>query len=54
MLSVTFPAPSLRVVVLKMEDTVALLLGLDAVPRPYITYIRSLPGFTGLTALSLF
>ncbi|KAM7187452.1 PaNox3 NADPH oxidase encoded by the PaNox3 protein [Naviculisporaceae sp. PSN 640] len=36
------------------EDTVALLLGPDAVPRPYIAYVRSLPGFTGLTALGLF
>ncbi|KAK0633794.1 FAD-binding domain-containing protein [Immersiella caudata] len=36
------------------EDTVALLLGPDAVPRPYIAYVRSLPGFTGLAALGLF
>ncbi|KAK0741613.1 hypothetical protein B0T21DRAFT_432690 [Apiosordaria backusii] len=36
------------------EDTVAILLGPDAVPRPYIDYVRSLPGFTGITALGLF
>lgn len=36
------------------QDTVAILLGPDAVPRPYIEYVRSLPGFTGLTALGLF
>ncbi|KAK3312445.1 FAD-binding domain-containing protein [Apodospora peruviana] len=36
------------------EETVALLLGPDAVPRPYIAYVRSLPGFTGITALGLF
>ncbi|KAK4647852.1 uncharacterized protein QC761_105020 [Podospora bellae-mahoneyi] len=36
------------------EDAVAILLGPDAVPRPYINYVRSLPGFTGLTALGLF
>ncbi|KAK5659343.1 hypothetical protein OQA88_1436 [Cercophora sp. LCS_1] len=36
------------------EDIVAILLGPDAVPRPYIAYVRSLPGFTGITALGLF
>jgi len=36
------------------EDAVAMLLGPDAVPRPYIVYIRSLPGLTGLVALGLF
>ncbi|KAK1833052.1 PaNox3 NADPH oxidase encoded by the PaNox3 protein [Podospora conica] len=36
------------------EESVAILLGPDAVPRPYIAYIRSRPGFTGLTALGLF
>ncbi|KAM7217638.1 PaNox3 NADPH oxidase encoded by the PaNox3 protein [Rhypophila decipiens] len=36
------------------EDAVAILLGADAVPRPYIAYVRSLPGFTGITALGLF
>ncbi|CAH0047069.1 unnamed protein product [Clonostachys solani] len=35
------------------EQEVANLLGPDSVPRPYIAYIRSLPGFTGLTALGL-
>lgn len=35
------------------EQQVADLLGPDSVPRPYIAYIRSLPGFTGLTALGL-
>ncbi|KAL8419195.1 hypothetical protein RB594_002415 [Gaeumannomyces avenae] len=36
------------------EDAVAALLGPDAVPRPYVAYVRSVPGFTGLTALGLF
>ncbi|KAG8156767.1 hypothetical protein KVR01_013372 [Diaporthe batatas] len=36
------------------EEAVALLLGPDAVPRPYVRYVRSLPGWTGLTALGLF
>ncbi len=36
------------------EDEVASILGPDAVPRPYIDYVRSLPGFTGITALGLF
>lgn len=36
------------------EDDVANMLGPDAVPRPYIYYIRSLPGFTGISALGLF
>ncbi|CAH0021598.1 unnamed protein product [Clonostachys rhizophaga] len=35
------------------EQAVADLLGPDWVPRSYIAYIRSLPGFTGLTALGL-
>ncbi|KAM0287197.1 hypothetical protein ACHAQH_000511 [Verticillium albo-atrum] len=33
------------------ETEVAYLLGDDMVPRPYIDYVRSLPGFTGITAL---
>ncbi|WWC64968.1 uncharacterized protein I303_107582 [Kwoniella dejecticola CBS 10117] len=36
------------------QDAVAVVLSPDLVPRPYIEYIRSLPGFTGLTALGLF
>lgn len=36
------------------EESVGILLGPDAVPRPYVEYVRSLPGFTGLTALGLF
>lgn len=36
------------------EDAVAAALGPDMVPRPYIDYVRSLPGFTGITALGLF
>lgn len=36
------------------QDEVAALLGPDAVPRPYVRYVRSLPGWTGVTALGLF
>jgi predicted ferric reductase len=36
------------------QQEVATVLGPDAVPRPYIDYVRSLPGFTGITALGLF
>jgi hypothetical protein len=36
------------------EAEVAYLLGPDSVPRPYINYVRSVPGFTGITALGLF
>lgn len=36
------------------EEHVAALLGPDAVPRSYIVYVRSVPGWTGLTALGLF
>lgn len=36
------------------EDAVADALGADMVPRPYIDYVRSLPGFTGITTLGLF
>ena len=32
----------------------AVLLGPEAVPRPYVDYVRSVPGWTGLTALGLF
>lgn len=35
------------------EEAVAAILGPDAVPRPYIEYVRSIPGFTGITALGL-
>ncbi|KAI9170719.1 Superoxide-generating NADPH oxidase heavy chain subunit C [Paramyrothecium foliicola] len=36
------------------EADVAFLLGPESVPRPYIDYVRSVPGFTGITALGLF
>lgn len=36
------------------QPAVAALLGPDAVPRPYVDYVRSVPGWTGLTALGLF
>lgn len=36
------------------EGRVEALLGPGTVPRPYIRYIQSLPGWTGLTALGLF
>jgi dual oxidase len=36
------------------QNAVADLLGPDAIPRPYVAYIRSTPGWTGLTALGLF
>ncbi|KAL3420613.1 FAD-binding domain-containing protein [Phlyctema vagabunda] len=36
------------------QDKVAALLGPDAVPRPYVDYVRSLPGWSGITALGLF
>lgn len=38
----------------KNEDAVAAALGPGSVPRPYIEYVRSRPGFTGITALGLF
>ncbi|KAH6709791.1 FAD-binding domain-containing protein [Verticillium dahliae] len=36
------------------ETEVAHLLGDDMVPRPYIEYVRSVPGVTGITALGCF
>jgi dual oxidase len=36
------------------QDAVANVIGQDAVPRAYIDYVRSLPGWSGLTAISLF
>jgi dual oxidase len=36
------------------QDAVAGVIGQDAVPRAYIDYVRSLPGWTGLTSLSCF
>lgn len=36
------------------QPAVAALLGPDVVPRPYVAYVRSLPGWSGLTALGLF
>ncbi|KAF2626340.1 hypothetical protein BU25DRAFT_492114 [Macroventuria anomochaeta] len=34
------------------QDSVAVVLGADAVPRSYIDYVRSLAGWTSLTAIS--
>lgn len=36
------------------QTAVAGVLGQDAVPRTYIDYVRSLPGWTGLTAIGMF
>jgi dual oxidase len=36
------------------QQDVARVLGQDAVPRLYVDYVRSLPGFTGLAALGCF
>lgn len=36
------------------QQAVAVVAGQDAVPRSYGDYVRSLPGWTGLTAISLF
>ena len=36
------------------QNAVARILGPDAVPRPYVAYVRSLPGWSGITALGLF
>ncbi|KAF2024291.1 hypothetical protein EK21DRAFT_79047 [Setomelanomma holmii] len=36
------------------QDAVAVIVGQDAVPRYYIDYVRSLPGWTGLTAIGCF
>jgi dual oxidase len=36
------------------QDAVAVVLGADAVPRSYTDYLRTLPGWTGLTAISCF
>ncbi|THV89450.1 hypothetical protein D6D26_09753 [Aureobasidium pullulans] len=36
------------------QDEVAAFLGPDAVPRPYVAWIRSLPGWTGLVIFGLF
>ncbi|KAF1954263.1 hypothetical protein CC80DRAFT_526931 [Byssothecium circinans] len=36
------------------QENVAVVLGEDAVPRSYIDYVQSLPGWTGLTALGCF
>jgi dual oxidase len=35
------------------EEQVAAVLGPDAVPRPYVEYVRSLPGWTGITTLGM-
>ncbi|KAF2113836.1 FAD-binding domain-containing protein [Lophiotrema nucula] len=36
------------------QPAVAIVLGQDAVPRQYIDYVRTLPGWSGLTALGCF
>jgi predicted ferric reductase len=36
------------------QDNLAVILGPDAVPRPYIEFIRSLPGWSGIVCLGLF
>lgn len=36
------------------QDAVADLLGSEAVPRPYVAYVSSIPGWSGLSALGLF
>ncbi|CAO2647234.1 Nn.00g081560.m01.CDS01 [Neocucurbitaria sp. VM-36] len=36
------------------QNAVAVIVGQDGVPRSYIDYVRSVPGWTGLTALSCF
>ncbi|KAK8065122.1 FAD-binding domain-containing protein [Apiospora hydei] len=36
------------------QEAVGNLLGPDMIPRPYVEYVRSLPGYTGITALGLF
>jgi len=36
------------------QDDVAAILGPDAVPRPYVRYVQSLPGWSGIVALGLF
>lgn len=36
------------------QDRVAVVVGEDAIPRAYVDYVRSLPGWTGLTSLGCF
>ncbi|KAI4843497.1 hypothetical protein E4T44_06708 [Aureobasidium sp. EXF-8845] len=36
------------------QDEVAALLGPEAVPKPYVAWIRSLPGWTGLVTFGMF
>ncbi|KAF1996986.1 hypothetical protein P154DRAFT_565658 [Amniculicola lignicola CBS 123094] len=36
------------------QQNVAVVLGQDAIPRAYSDYVRTLPGWSGLTALGLF
>ncbi|KAK3686914.1 hypothetical protein LTR37_019356 [Vermiconidia calcicola] len=36
------------------QDDVERIFGADAVPRPYIRYVRSLPGWSGIVSLGLF
>lgn len=36
------------------QDAVAAVIGADGVPKSYVDYVRSLPGWTGIVALGLF
>ncbi|KAH7135232.1 FAD-binding domain-containing protein [Dendryphion nanum] len=36
------------------QDRVAVVIGEDAVPRAYVDYVRSIPGWSGLTSLGCF
>jgi predicted ferric reductase len=36
------------------QDNLAILLGPDAVPKPYSAFVRTLPGWSGIVALGLF
>lgn len=36
------------------QSDVERILGPDAVPRPYVKYVRSLPGWSGIVALGIF
>src|SRR3954447_1637387 len=36
------------------QSSVAAVLGPEAVPKPYVAYVRSRPGWTGLVAFGLF
>lgn len=36
------------------QDDLALILGPEAVPKPYVGFVRTTPGWTGLVAYGLF